>query len=220
MVSTGKLMGILTETGNVEKLRGLNGEKGIPGARGEQGPSGPIGLDGTPGPAGPQGLEGLIGPKGPQGLAGLPGTPGPPGPQGLLGLPGGPGTIGPRGFGGLTGPPGSQGPQGLAGPTGPPGPPGPTVKANQKALNGVSGWEMLQSESFKVAPGKRKTVLMSCSPGKILLGGGYDAGKCDDCSGINSHPSSSNSWETTLMNKMSDRSANLKVYVICAEPTL
>lgn len=149
--------------------------------------------------------------RGENGKKGGPGKKGKPGPQG------------PKGQEGIAGPPGSQGLAGLTGPQGiegSTGPPGPMVEVNQAALNGVAGWELLQSENFNIEPGKRKTVLMSCSPGKILLGGGYNAEKCDDCSGVNNHPTSSNTWETTLVNKMTDQSANLKVYVICAEPTL
>ena len=169
IVSTEKFMGMLNESGHLEKLRGSGGEKGIPGEKGEQGPQGPIGPEGVVGPAGLQGVQGLVG---------------------------------------FTGPPG------------PVGPPGPTVETTKGVLNGISGWEILQSKNYKIAPGQRKTVLMSCSPGKILLGGGYNAEKCEDCSGINNYPSSGNSWETTLVNKMSGQPANLKVYVICAEPTL
>jgi len=89
---------------------------------------------------------------------------------------------------------------------------------NQGAFNGVSGWELRESESFTVEPGNRKTVSMSCSAGKILLGGGYNAAECIECSGITNYPASKNSWETTLENKMNDQSVNLKVTVlfVCA----
>jgi len=170
IVFTEKFMGMLNESGHLEKLGGSGGAKGIPGEKGEQGPQGPIGPEGVVGPAGLQGVQGLVGFTGPLG---------PPGPQ---------------------------------------GPPGPKVEVG--VLNGISGWEILQSGNYKIAPGQRKTVLMSCSPGKILLGGGYNAEKCEDCSGINNYPSSGNSWKTTLVNKMSSQPTNLKVYVICAEPTL
>ena len=133
------------------------------------------------------------------------------GPEGPVGLQGVQGLVG---FTGRLGPPGPQGEQGLVGPT------GPTVEASEGILNGISGWEIMQSEDNTVEPGNRTTVIMSCSPGKILLGGGYNAEQCEDCSGVNSYPSSSNSWKTTLVNKMSDRPAHFKVYVICAEPTL
>jgi len=193
IVSTEKFMAMLKESGHLEKLRGSGGEKGVPGAIGEQGPQGPIGFEGIAGPVGPAGLHGV---------------------QGLVGF------TGPQGPVGSTGKPGPKGEQGLVGPTGPAGPPGPTIEMTKGVLNGISGWEILKSKNHKIAPGQRKTVLMSCSPGKILLGGGYNAEQCEDCSGINNYPSSGNSWETTLVNKMSDRPANFKVYVICAEPTL
>jgi hypothetical protein len=115
---------------------------------------------------------------------------------------------------------GFDGKDGLPGEKGEPGPPGPMGGVNQGAFNGVSGWERRESEIFVVEPGNSKTVSMSCSQGKILLGGGYNAGECTECSGINSYPSSKNSWETTLDNRTSDQPADLKVYVICAEPTL
>jgi hypothetical protein len=172
IVSTEKFMGMLKESGQLEKLRGSDGENGVPGERGEQGfqgPIGPEGIAGPPGPVGPQGVQGLVG------------------------------------FTGL------QGPQ---------GPPGPTVEVSKGILKGISGWEIMQSADYTVEPGNRRTATMSCSPGKILLGGGYNAEQCEDCSGINNYPSSSNSWKTTLVNNMSDRPANFKVYVICAEPTL
>ena len=115
---------------------------------------------------------------------------------------------------------GFDGEDGLPGEKGEPGPPGPMGGVNQGAFNGVSGWELRESEIIVIEPGNSKTVSMSCSAGKILLGGGYNAAECAECSGINSYPSSKNSWEATLENKMSGQPANLKVYVICAEPTL
>lgn len=115
---------------------------------------------------------------------------------------------------------GEDGLPGEKGEPGPPGPPGPMGGVNQGAFNGVAGWELLESESFLVEAGNRKTVSKSCSSGKILLGGGYNAEQCTGCSGVTSYPSSKTTWEATLDNKMSDQSVNLKVYVICAEPTL
>lgn len=159
-------------------------------------------------------LEKLRGKNGEQGVPGEKGEQGPQGPIGLEGI------EGPEGAQGPAGPVGSQGVLGLVGLTGQQGPPGPTVEAAKGALNGIAGWEILQSEDYTVEPGDRRTVTLSCSPGKILLGGGYNADQCEDCSGINSHPSSIKSWKTTLLNKIGSQPANLKVYVICAEPTL
>lgn len=137
------------------------------------------------------------------------------------------GLPGANGKSGEPGPPGPAGPQGLQGLRGPSGPPGPSGKpgkkvaqGNQSALNGVSGWEMLESRSFKVNPGQKKTVVMSCSSGKILLGGGYNAKGCNGCSAETNYPSSTNSWETTLLNPIDSKATNLIVYVTCAEPTL
>jgi hypothetical protein len=115
---------------------------------------------------------------------------------------------------------GFDGKDGLPGEKGEPGPPGPMGGVNQGAFNGVSGWELRESERFMIEPGNRKTVSMSCSTGKILLGGGYNAEECADCSGITSYPSNKATWETTLDNKTSDQPVNLKVYAICAQPTL
>ncbi len=153
----------------------------------------------------------LVGPQGemgPKGEAGPPGKPGPKGPKGD------PGPQGPQGF---------EGPEGPPGPPGPPGPAGSAGKdsvAQAGALQGIAGWERLESKSFSVKPGQRKTVLMSCSPGKILLGGGYNAAGCDQCAGVTNYPSSINSWETTIVNDSAGKPFNLKVYVICAQPTL
>ncbi len=61
---------------------------------------------------------------------------------------------------------------------------------------------------------------MSCSTGKILLGGGYNASGCGGCSAEKNYPSSTNSWETTLVNLQGSKMTNLRVYVTCAEPTL
>jgi len=145
----------------------------------------------------------------------MPGLPGTSGQDGEPGLPGSPGKDGAQGL---------PGPQGIQGPPGPPGPPGPAgkqiVKSSQAAINGVAGWEMLESRSFKVEPGQKKTVVMSCSPGKILLGGGYNAAGCAGCSAETNYPSNINSWETTLTNPEGSKAINLKVYVTCAEPTL
>lgn len=148
----------------------------------------------------------------------MPGLPGASGQNGEPGLPGPPGKNGAQGL------PGPQGIQGIPGPPGPPGPPGSAgkqvVQSNQAALNGVAGWEMLESKSFKVAPGQKKTVVMSCTPGKVLLGGGYNAAGCAGCSAETNYPSNINSWETTLTNPENSKATNLKVYVTCAEPTL
>ncbi len=147
--------------------------------------------------------------------------------EGNSGLPGADGKDGKPGPPGKNGAPGIHGPAGSQGPPGPPGPPGPRgqpgkeiVKNNQAALNGVSGWEMLESRSFRVSPGQKKSVVMSCSPGKILLGGGYNASGCGGCSAETNYPSSTNSWETTLVNPIGSKTTDLKVYVTCAEPTL
>ena len=79
IVSAEKFMGMLKESGQLEKLSGSGVEKGIPGAIGEQGPQGPIGPEGVAGPAGP---------IGPQGLPGTKGVTGPAGPAGLQGVQG------------------------------------------------------------------------------------------------------------------------------------
>ncbi len=163
---------------------------------------------------------------GPQGEPGPPGKPGPRGPQGPPGPKGAPGPQGPQGFEGPQGPKGEPGLPGIQGPPGPPGPPGPAgaagqgSTANASALQGIAGWERLESKSFNVKPGQRKTVLLSCSPGKILLGGGYNASGCDQCAGVTNYPSSINSWETTVVNDGQGKAFDMKVYVLCAQPTL
>jgi len=136
------------------------------------------------------------------------------GPQGEKGLPGTPGKAGEPGIPGPAGPPGPPGKRG------PPGPAGKQIAGKAGSLNGVAGWEMLESQTFKVVAGQKKSVLMSCSPGKILLGGGYKSTGCSDCSIENNYPSNINSWETTLINNEISKSVELKVYVTCAEPTL
>jgi len=152
-----------------------------------------------------------------RGVPGADGKDGKPGPAGLAGK------IGPQGIPGPQGPQGLTGPAGLQGPPGPPGPPGstgePVAGSKPLAINGVAGWEMLESRSFKVLPGQRKTVMMSCSSGKILLGGGYNASGCGGCTAETNYPSSTNSWETTLTNPENSKAIDLKVYVTCAEPT-
>jgi hypothetical protein len=160
-------------------------------------------IEGTSGLPGADGKDGKSGSVGAPGKNGAQGIPGPPGPQGLQGPPGLPGPVGPPGIPGLRGPAGEQ-----------------AIKSNQSAINGVAGWEMLESRSFKVTPGQKKTVVMSCSPGKILLGGGYNASGCQGCSAETNYPSNINSWETTLTNPTNSKTTNLKVYVTCAEPTI
>ncbi|MCH8311420.1 MAG: hypothetical protein IID17_00370 [Nitrospinae bacterium] len=61
---------------------------------------------------------------------------------------------------------------------------------------------------------------ISCSPGKILLGGGYNASGCGGCSAEKNYSSSTNSLETTLVNLQGSKITNLRVYVTCAEPNL
>ena len=141
-------------------------------------------IEGASGLPGADGKDGKVGPAGPPGKKGAQGIPGPQGPQGLQGPPGPPGPVGP------VGPPGAPGLRGPAGEQ--------AVSSNQSALNGVAGWEMLESRNYKVTPGQKKTVVMSCSPGKILLGGGYNASGCQGCSAETNYPSNINSWETTL----------------------
>lgn len=131
-----------------------------------------------------------------------------------------PGPKGDKGDPGEPGIPGPMGPRGLQGPIGLKGPPGKQIAGKSSALNGVSGWEMLESKSFKIAPGQKRSVLMSCSPGKILLGGGYKSTGCSGCSVESNYPSNINSWETSLVNNKSSKPIDLKVYVTCAEPTL
>jgi hypothetical protein len=127
------------------------------------------------------------------------------------------GVKGEKGENGTPGPMGPQGPQGRPGPR---GPPGKNITGKASALNGVSGWEMRESKNFSVALGQRKTVLLSCSPGKILLGGGYKSTGCSGCAVETNYPSNINTWETTLVNNKTLKAVDLKVYVTCAEPTL
>ena len=143
------------------------------------------------------------------------------GKDGAVGPMGPPGPAGPAGKRGSAGKRGPAGPAGKRGPAGPPGPPGQAGKGGgQAAVSGVVGWERLESGSFSVAAGQKETVVVSCSPGKILLGGGYKAPGCKDCSAETNYPSNVNSWETTLLNNHVSEPTKLKVYVICAKPAL
>ena len=190
IIANGQFQNLMISTGRIGELVGPQGEMGLKGEAGPPGKPGPQGPKGEKGAQGPQGFEGPEGKRGPPGAPGLPGIQGPPGPAGL---------------------PGAPGPAGSA---------GKDSVAKAGALKGIAGWERLESKNFSVRPGQRKTVLMSCSPGKILLGGGYNAAGCDRCAGVTNYPSSINSWETTIINDDGGKSFNMKVYVICAQPTL
>ena len=126
----------IVDIGNIEALRGPQGETGLQGPQGEVGPQGPRGLKGD---TGAQGI------KGDRGLQGLPGAQGPAGPQGPQGEQGeqGPagrnGSVGPQGPQGPTGPIGFTGPQGPQGEVGPQGPQGETGAQGPAGANGLTG---------------------------------------------------------------------------------
>ena len=213
----------MTASGQIADLRGpqgLAGKDGRDGKKGAVGSAGPTGKQGPPGKRGPAGSAGKQGPSGKRGPAGPTGKQGPSGKRGPAGPPGPTGSAA-AGAIGPAGPPGPSGPAGPPGPAGPAGPPGEAGKETGRlAASGVTGWERLESGNFSVAAGQKETVVMSCSPGKILLGGGYKAPGCKDCSAETNYPSNINSWETTLVNNHASAATNLKVYVICAKPAL
>ena len=128
------------EYGNVVRVpgpqgeRGLPGDPGAPGERGLDGAAGERGADGAPGPQGERGeqgergadgtpgRDGAPGERGADGLAGMRGANGLPGADGAPGRDGAPGPAGRDGMPGERGERGTGGPPGDAGPMGPPGP--------------------------------------------------------------------------------------------------
>jgi hypothetical protein len=156
-----------------------NGGAGPAGPQGPIGPAGPTGAIGPIGPAGPVGPVGPAGPTGATGPSGAPGDVGPPGPPGSVGPAGPPGSAGPTGPPGPTGgvgpagPVGPPGPVGGVGPAGPPGPNGPPGPTGPPGPAGVSGYEV-RNASTLMNPDQTKGISVSCSPGKRVLGGGFD----------------------------------------------
>lgn len=134
------------------------------------------------------------------------------------------GKIGPKGDRGEKGPRGKPGPKGNPGPQGaigPQGPPGKGADLSKVALGvtGMSGWEIVESENVSIPPGKKNSVFQSCSPGKVILTGGYKTSKCKDCNALKSHPMTNNTWTVAVENKSTTEAVNLKAYVVCAKFT-
>jgi hypothetical protein len=135
---------------------------------------------------------GPAGSQGPQGVHGDIGPAGPAGPQGPKGDKGDPGA---------TGAPGAPGAQGPAGPAGP--------------LGGLSGYELFRS-SFEIVPGlQHKTVILNCSPGKKVVGGGTETS--DSMNITDSFPliTGDGWWASAYNPSLVDQ--DLRVYVICVD---
>ena len=174
--------------------QGVAGPRGATGANGDPGAQGPSGATGPVGPTGPTGAAGAAGGAGPKGEngAGLvwrgqyqssqayavndavqsqgsayvataalapilcggscvdSNAPGLNSAWQLVAM------AGARGDTGAVGPTGDTGPQ---------GPPGPAT--------GLSGYEIVDTGFVSVPPLQSKTIEASCSPGKVVVGGGY-----------------------------------------------
>jgi len=81
----------------------------------------------------------------------------------------------------------------------------------------MSGWEIMESESVAIPAGGKKSMIKSCTPGKIVLTGGYRASDCDNCSVLKNYPTSNNSWEVSLENKSGSAVKQFQTYVVCAK---
>ena len=205
--------------------KGPQGEKGDPG---ETGPAGPQGSQGAVGPAGPQGAKGdkgdtgdvgLQGPVGPKGDIG-PG--GPPGPKGEACLSTDPACVGPQGPKGDKGDAGAQGPKGDTGPTGPPGSPGPQgvqgvpgPQGIQGPPGGVANYAKAVSDTVTVSTsGSGTTLTVDCPPGRVVLGGGFDA-TSSNVIVLRSRPTDDNrGWRVVA--RASNSGHRISAYAICA----
>ena len=142
--------------------------------------------------AGAQGPRGEAGPQGPQGDAG------PQGPQG---------ETGPQGPKGDTGPQGPQGPQGPAGPQGPRGAPG------------LSGYEVISSDSN--GTGELHIANAQCPAGKVMIGGGFSTIGVDEDDDVEvraSYPSvSQRYWQSSVIYEGGGGDSwTLRSYAVCA----
>lgn len=127
------------------------------------------------------------------------------GDPGVKGDPGAPGPAGPQGEPGEKGEKGDPGAPGSAGPQGEPGEPGD---------EGLVGWESTSSLR-EISPSSAAQVGLTCSQGKMVLGGGFDI------SGgalviLASKPLTLNDgWSVEVRND-SDTIRSLRIFAICA----
>ena len=195
------------KTWNVHGRRGPQGPTGpAGGSTSVPGPAGPAGPAGPQGPAGPPGAAGQDGAVGAQGQLGEPGPQGPAGADGQDGADGAVGPIGPQGdpgSQGLVGPEGDTGPEGAQGPQGPPGPAG-----------GLTGWERVSATSASNVT-DTKSMSVSCSGNKKLLGGG---GLTSDPSVhlYASYPEADNTWTVSAHETIGNPTWSVTVWAICA----
>lgn len=190
---------------------GPQGEVGPAGPQGPVGPQGEVGAQGPAGPTGPQGPAGPQGEVGPQGAVGPVGPQGPQGPQGEVGATG---PMGPMGVAGPEGPAGPSGPAGPAGPAGPTGPQGPQGPA------GVSGWEVRDEADppFTLSPGASSMAQeVSCSSGKVPLGGGYDLVNTAIHTVVTSSAPTLTGWRVQLRNNTGYvlNNVQVRVWAVC-----
>jgi hypothetical protein len=162
---------------------------------------------------GPMGLQGLMGPAGADGKNGADGAQGPIGPAGADGKNGADGAQGPAGADGENGADGAQGPMGPAGvdgndgADGAQGPMGPV---------GISSWERVSAQSFS-NKSKDKSILVSCTGTKKLLGGGASLSLTDGNVVIfASYPSTDNTWTAYANTRQSDTNWAVTAWAICA----
>jgi hypothetical protein len=140
--------------------------------------------------------------------AGPRGPAGPAGPQGANGQTGAQGPAGPQGTSGPAGPPGTTGPAGPKGDTGPPGPPG---------SDGVSGYEVVSSDSV-VATAAGVVAEAECPAGTSVLGGGGTLiGVPPPGAGIvTSRPMDQQKWYVLFMAPQPAK-WEVRAYAICAD---
>ncbi|KAL8624172.1 hypothetical protein ACOMHN_020222 [Nucella lapillus] len=142
---------------DIELLRGIKGDTGLPGTQGDPGVPGQKGEPGQPGLDGSDGRPGLDGEKGELGDPGKPGQPGltvrgPPGPPGVPGVPGSLDVI-PELDGGPRGDRGEKGEQGEGYP-GIPGPPGERGLPGRPGLDGTKGDAVIGPPGIPGIPGQ------------------------------------------------------------------
>jgi hypothetical protein len=143
------------------------------------------------GPQGPQGAQGEVGPKGDTGATGA---------------------AGPQGPQGATGPQGPQGPQGPTGATGPAGPQGP------QGQPGVSGYQIVSTGLItqSVAANGTTTLSVTCTTGKRVFGGGFEATTTLPLYPVSSYPPTTDTWRVTLrLGQDTAATIQFRVYAVC-----
>lgn len=105
--------------------------------------------------------------------------------------------------------------QGVPGPTGPQGPTGPKGDTGAQGVPGISGYEIVRTKWLKVNPGV--LVGVSCTGGKVVLGGGAALGKgyTHDALDVSRPDDAGHGWVGSY-SSIDGTKTTLRVWAVCA----